>query len=204
MANNKVTFGLKNVHYAVLENDDGEVTYQEPIPVPGAVELALEPRGDLFEFYADNLTYYSVQSNQGYDGTLEIADVPQSFLVDVLGEDLNIMDGVITETTTAKTKSFALLFEFDGDQHKIRHVMYNCTANRPSIGSSTKTESTEPNTNELTFVSSPVIVDGKPLIKTKTTRTVPLGVYNEWFNGVFIPSESDGQLYAADFIGVKL
>src|SRR5699024_9800255 len=180
------------------------ITYKEPIPVTITLELAQEPRVYLFELKADNLTYYSVQSNQGYDGTLEIADVPQSFLVDVLGEDLNIMDGVITETTTAKTKSFALLFEFDGDQHKIRHVMYNCTANRPSIGSSTKTESTEPNTNELTFVSSPVIVDGKPLIKTKTTRTVPLGVYNEWFNGVFIPSESDGQLYAADFIGVKL
>ncbi|PEP89768.1 phage tail protein, partial [Bacillus toyonensis] len=49
---NKVSYGLKNVHYARYEVKDGLVTFQTPIPLPGAVELTNEPRGDLIEFYA--------------------------------------------------------------------------------------------------------------------------------------------------------
>ena len=44
MNENKVAFGLKNVHYALLYKD-GVVTFNTPIPLPGAVELTFDPRG---------------------------------------------------------------------------------------------------------------------------------------------------------------
>ena len=85
---NKVTFGLKNAHYAVIENETEEgITYGTPIRIPGAVEISLEPRGEMTEFYADDMLYYAAQNNQGYDGTLNIANIPDQFAIDRNGED---------------------------------------------------------------------------------------------------------------------
>src|SRR5690625_94838 len=164
---NKVNFGLKNAHYATFEIENGEILYDTPIKLPGSVELSLEPRGDMAEFYADDMLYYSAQNNQGYDGTLTIANIPEQFLIDALGEEKDEEDGVLTEKTTGRGKPFALLFEFDGDVKATRHVLYNCTANRPTVTGTTRTDTVEPDTNELTFVSSPRETDYA--VKTKTT-----------------------------------
>lgn len=183
MAENKVTFGLKNVHYATFTETEGAITYDTPVKLPGGIELSIEPRGDMTEFYADNMLYYSASNNQGYDGTLSIANIPEQFLIDALGEKKDETDMVLTELATAKGKPFALLFEFDGDVKATRHVLYNCNANRPTIASSTKTASAEPNANELTFVASPRSSD--LAVKTKTTATTPSGVYDAWYTAVY-------------------
>lgn len=180
---NKVVFGLKNVHYAIATEEAGAVTYSEPVAIPGAVELSLEPRGDLTEFYADDTLYYSASSNNGYDGTLSIALIPEHFAVDVLGDSLDEEDGVVNESANAKQKKFALLFEFDGDQKATRHVVYYCSASRPTVSSTTKTETTEPNTNELSFVASPR--PGDHIVKTKTADSVNESIYDAWYTAVY-------------------
>lgn len=182
---NKVTFGLKNCHVAPFEVVDGIITYETPYKVPGAVELSLEPRGDMIEFYADDMLYYSASNNQGYDGSLSIANIPEKFEIDVLGEEKDATDMVLIEKATAKGKNFAFLFEFDGDVKAVRHVLYNCSANRPTVSSSTKTSSVEPNAKELTFVSSPRETDYA--VKTKTTSTTPKEIYDDWYKTVYEP-----------------
>lgn len=181
---NKVNFGLKNVHYATYEvGVGGAITYDTPIRIPGAVEISLEPRGDMTEFYADDMLYYSASNNQGYDGTLSIADIPEQFAIDCLGEEKDATDMVLTEKSTLKGQPFALLFEFDGDVKATRHVLYSCTANRPTISGATKTNTAEPQANELTFVSSPRATDYA--VKTKTTTTTPALVYDAWYTKVY-------------------
>ncbi|MGM0807529.1 MAG: major tail protein [Bacillota bacterium] len=183
---NKVTFGLRNVHYAPYTVEAGVITYDTPVPIPGAIEISLEPRGDMVEFYADNILYYSASNNQGYDGTLSIAAIPEQFAIDALGEEKDAEDMVLTEKSTAKGKSFALMFEFDGDVKATRHVLYNCNANRPTLASSTKTATAEPNANELTFVAGPRESDSA--VKTKTTETTPAPVYDAWYTSVYEPT----------------
>ncbi len=181
---NKVKFGLKNVHYATFSvSAEGEITYDTPIRIPGAVELALTPRGDMVEFYADDILYYSASNNQGYDGTMSIALIPEQFAIDALGEEKDEDDGVLTEKTTAKSKPFALMFEFDGDEKATRHVLYNCTANRPNVSGATKTATAEPQPDELTFVASPRETDYA--VKTKTTATTTAGIYDGWYDAVY-------------------
>ncbi|MDA1774932.1 phage tail protein [Bacillus cereus] len=196
MNENKVTFGLKNVHYVPLDIKDFLVTFGTPIPLRGGVELTFEPRGDLIEFYADDMLYYAASNNQGYDGTLNIATIPEQFAIDALGEELDETDGVLSEMADAKGKPFALLFEFDGDVNATRHVMYNCSASRPTIASKTKTNSAEPNTNELKFVSSPIVLapGGRPMVKTKTTAKTSKAVYDNWYKEVYVkkPAEPKG------------
>ncbi|PFS16383.1 phage tail protein [Bacillus cereus] len=185
MNENKVQFGLKNVRFATFEDKNGVVTFDAPVPMPGGVELTFEPRGDLIEFYADDMLYYAASNNQGYDGTLSIANIPEKFAIDALGEQLDEVDGVLNELADAKGKPFALLFEFDGDKKATRHVMYNCAASRPTLASKTKTNSAEPNTNELKFVASPIDLNGKRVVKTKTTSNTTQAIYDGWYTEVY-------------------
>ena len=181
---NKVTFGLKNCYYApITEETAGKITYGTPIRIPGGVEIGLDPKGDMVEFYADDILYYSAGNNQGYEGTLTIANIPEQFLIDCLGEEKDSTDNVITEKSDKVGKKFALLFEFDGDVKAVRHALYYCSASRPSVKSSTKTNSAEPNTNELTFTASARPTDYA--VKTKTTAATTEQIYNAWYNKVY-------------------
>jgi phi13 family phage major tail protein len=180
---NKINFGLQDVHYATFTVTDGAITYDAPVRIPGAVELSLEPRGDMVEFYADNMLYYSASNNQGYDGTLSIATIPEQFAIDALGEVKDETDMVLTELANTQGKPFALLFQFEGDVKATRHVLYNCTANRPTVTGSTKTDSVEPSPNELTFVASPRETDYA--VKTKTTESTTAAVYDAWYTSVY-------------------
>lgn len=189
---NRVVYGIKNVHYAVATYDTvtGSVTYDTPKPLPGAVELSLEPRGDMAQFYADNTLYFSAQNNQGYEGTLSIALIPEDFLVDCLGEVKDETDGVVSENANAKGKPFALLFEFEGDEKAVRHALYYCTANRPTLAQSTATDTIEPQSSELSFTAAPRPSDG--LVKAKTSADTNATVYDGWYSAVYEPGSGGG------------
>src|SRR5690625_590760 len=125
MANNrpnKVQFGLKNVHYAPYEETENGIVYEKRIAIQGAVTLTLTPRGELSEFHADNMIYYSAAANDGYDGTLYIALIPEQFAIDALGEIKDEDDGVLTEKADARQTQYNLMFEFDGEDKAVRHV----------------------------------------------------------------------------------
>lgn len=187
MPENKVAFGLKNAHYAVITEDvDGEYTYGTPVKLPGATQLTLDPKGEQTDFYADDILYYTTSSNQGYDTTLTIAGLTEAFRTDVLGEVLEATDKVLTENSNAKPKKIAFLFEFDGDVKSTRHVLYNCSVSRPGLASSTKTESSEPGTTELKLVAAPRPQDG--IVKRSTTANTTGTVYDAWYTAVYEPT----------------
>ena len=179
MANeNKVQFGLKNVHYAV-RNESG---YAAPISVPGAVNLSLDAEGDMQKFYADDVAYFTTNTNNGYSGDLEMARFPDKMLQDIWGYKLSTTDKVLSEDASAQAVAFALLFQISGDQNNSFYVLYNCTASRPGIGSKTKEETTDPNTQTTTNSATPM-ADGK--VFAKTTADTPEAIQTNWFKSVY-------------------
>lgn len=190
---NKVVYGLKNVHYSKMTiNETGEVVYAKPTAIKGAVEISLESKADLVSFEADNEVYYSAPGTSSYDGTLTIAKVPDLFLVDILGEVLDKTDGVQTEVDGAKTSNFALMFQFEGDNSGVRHLFYNCSASRPSVASKTGKEI---GTTELGFTASAKpseSVNDRAIVKAKTTGSTTEAVYNAWFDAVYVKAPAEG------------
>lgn len=190
MADNKVKYGLKNVHYALLTaTADGAASFGTPVAVPGAVNLSLDASGDTSTFYADNMAYYVTAANDGYSGSLEMALIPDSFRKDVLGEVEDATDKVLVENASAETKNFALLFEFAGDKKATRHVLYNCTATRPSISGATTTNTKEPSPDSLNLTAAP-LANGN--VKAKTTSETTESAYNSWFASVWQPGTGEG------------
>ena len=185
---NKVKYNLKNVHAAKLtKGDDGNFTYDTPQAIPGAVSISLEAEGDSSPFYADGIVYFRSTANNGYSGDLEIALIPEWFRTEIL-QEVKDNNGVLVEhSDVTESVYFALLFEFDGDIKAIRHVLYNCTASRPSIESETKEETIEPGTETLYLTADPR-EDG--LVKSRTGDDTTDSVYRNWYQAVYVPQES--------------
>lgn len=181
MGENKVTFGLKSVHYAVITDDGQKLTYGTPAALPGATELSLDASGDAIEFFADDVKYFNADNNQGYTGKLTVAKLTEAFEKDVLGIDDT--SGVSTENVKAKIKRIALMFEFDGDQKATRHLLFNVSLSRPGEGSKSKEDKIDTNTQELEFTAAPNPYTGD--VKTKTNSKTTAAVYDAWYSSVF-------------------
>lgn len=186
--NNKVKFGLSNVHVAKITEQDGEITYGTPFAMTGAVALSAEPEGETTPFYADNIQYYVAVSNNGYTGELELAMAVKEFLTQILGqqEDTN---GALFESSDDVNARFALMGEIEGDVKKRRFVYYDCTATRPSSEMNTIEDTKEPQTDTIEITMSPRATDHviKAVIEPNDTNE---DVYNTFFTKVY---EKDAQ-----------
>jgi len=187
---NKIKYGLKNVYYAVATiAADGSATYAVPVALPGAVSLSMDPKGELTPFHADNIVYYMSSSNNGYEGDLTLAMVPDSFKKDALGyvEDTK---KVLVEDADAEPAHFALLFQFEGDAKAIRRVLYNCVAGRPTDNGNTKEENVSPETDQLSLTATTIYNASldKNVVKAECNDTTDADVYAGWFTNVYIPA----------------
>ncbi len=187
---NKIKYGLKSVYYAVATiAEDGSATYAAPVALPGAVSLSMDPQGELTPFHADNIVYYMSSANNGYEGDLTLAMVPDSFKKDVLGyvEDTK---KVLVEDADAEPAHFALLFQFEGDAKAIRRVLYNCVAGRPTDNGNTKEENVSPETDQLSLTATTIYNASldKNVVKAECNDTTDADVYAGWFTNVYIPA----------------
>ena len=189
---NKVKYNLKNVHAAKLtetKSPESGTTYSYSTPkaVPGAVSISLSAEGDTSPFYADGIVYFRTTSNNGYSGDLELALIPEWFCTEILGETLDEKGVLVERSDVSESVKFALLFEFDGDVNAIRHVLYNCSASRPSIESQAKEDTVEPGTETLTLTADPR-ADG--LVKARTGDTTDKETYSGWYAAVYEATEA--------------
>ena len=163
---NKIKFGLKNTHYAVVTEttnpSTGVVTssYGTVKAWLGSVNLTLDAAGEDTPFYADDSVYAMLTSNSGYTGTFESALIPEDVNLNVLGQT-KTSDGLVTETNKDIKKYIAIMTEFQGDESGRRYVFYRCMLTRPSVTSQTTEAAATPQTDTVNITISPRPDDGK-------------------------------------------
>lgn len=187
---NKVVFGLSNVHIAKLTEEDGAITYGAPFALPGAVNLSMDKEGATTIFNADNVPYYKRASNNGYSGSLEVADVIEQFLTEILGQKKD-SNGALFENADDTVSRFALMCEIDGDKRKRRIVFYDCLAERPSLEYSTTEEEVEVKTATMDLTISPRTSDKevKSVLELNETNA---DVFNSFFTKVYEKDATTG------------
>lgn len=178
----KVKFGIKNVHvFPVVSYISDVPTYGTVIDVPGAVSLSLGAQGDISPFYADNIVYYQSSANNGYEGDLVVALIPDAVYEQIYGFEKDA-NGVITEDASKEAKAFAMTFEEDGDQTGTKFVLYNCTATRPTKDLQTIEDTKTPVTQSLTVSAAP-LKNGSVL--AMTSADTPDAVKDAWHSSVY-------------------
>lgn len=188
MADNKITFGLEQVHIAFRDpNEAAPPEYDAPIAIPGAVRFTPSVEGEEVKFYADNIPYYVVSSNNGYTAELEMALVPDAVLAEMLGWDIDD-NGMLVEVADGEPTHFALMGQVLGDQKNRRFVYYDCIAARPAKEHATKGETIEPAADVLSLTILPIAISGTSVVK----GVIELGetnesAYNGFFTEVLLP-----------------
>lgn len=151
-AGDKVLFGLENV---TIFPKTGENVWGNPIRIPGAINLALNPSGSTNALFADNKKYFNSIANTGWEGDLEMVMFPDEFYIAALGWKHDDRGGLV-EVSDAVPKPFALAFEVSGDIQKRRVVFFECTATRPASEAKTTEDTTTPQTQKSTVTAVPV------------------------------------------------
>lgn len=158
---NKVKFGLRNVHYAVVTETANQTTgaitssYGTVKAWPGAVNLTLDAAGEDTPFYADDIVYAMISSNQGYTGTLESALIPEDIYTSVFGQTKDATNGLVIEKSSDTKKYIALMTEFQGDDKPRRYCFYRCMLTRPSVTGATKEATATPQTETVNITITP-------------------------------------------------
>ena len=182
----KVKYGLKNCHYAVVtettDSTTGAVTstYGTVKAWPGAVNISLEAQGEDSNFYADDGVYFTLGNNSGYQGDFESALVPEDVETSVMGQTKN-SDGVILEAADDVKKYIALMFEFEMDASGRRYCFYRCSLSRHAVGSATKTDSVEVQTDTVTITATPRPDD--QIVKGYCDKNAD--AYDDWYTSVY-------------------
>lgn len=184
---NKVLFGLSSVHVAKMSQAG---KWEDPVAIPGAVNMSIDPEGDQEVFYADNTAYYTSNANAGYTGELEIAMIPKDVLAWMLGWTVD-NNGALVEVADGVPTAFAIMFNVNGDQRARSTVYYNVTAGRPSDEWSTSEDTTTVTTVKLPFTATPATIGGKNVVKSVIEESAEnKAVYDTFFTKVYEPDAS--------------
>ena len=193
MANNIVTFGLTNVHYAkATQATDGSWTFATPARLKGAQEFTSDIIGGSTPVYADDQVVATLNQNAGRTISLKVTELPDEFKTDILGYK-KLDNGNLVEIANAPVVTFALGIQFSGDVKARRVWYYLCTVTPVSDGTKSKTESVEANATTLTITVRPIEANDDNLVNQITASKGDAN-YDTFFATVpAIPSFNGGK-----------
>lgn len=194
MSQNKVTFGLENVHIAFFDKTAvDQLAWKAPIHIPGAVSWTPTAQGETSTFHADNMSYFVISSNNGYNGPLVIANLTDEVKAEMYGWEIDD-NGMLVEIADAIPNNYALIGQVSGDKRKRKFIYYDCQSSRPEKAANTQSESITPDTTTLNITSSPIQIGGKTIVKGDLELSdTNAAIFNSFFTEVYTPTFGGGE-----------
>ena len=182
---NKITFGLRNVHYALANFAEDAWTFDTPKTLIGAQEFSSELVGGTSQVYADDKIFHTLVSNSGATITLKLTELSDEFKKDVFGyaEDSNKN---LVEVTNADVKTFALGYEIQGDSKARRVWYFLCTATPVGQSTKSKAASIEANSVSLTITARPIEINDREVLRVIAAKGDTN--YETFFDKVTLPT----------------
>ena len=190
----KVIYGLKNVHYAIY--NEQTKTYGDWKSIPGAVSMSSDADTTQNDFYADDAVYATISATAKETGTVEFAAITDDMYSDLFNYTVESTSGLTYQNTEPVSATVALGYEVSGNEGKMRGVRYNVTFTSPSQSSNTMTDSTNPDTVTANYTavgrdftigtgSSATTVN---VLKAHCTNTGETHTaYDNFWNAVIVP-----------------
>ena len=169
-------YGIKNAYYCTKDGS--------PVRLPGAVGLNVDNGVEYITkrlFNSDGVIIEKpVAVTEGASSiSLQIADLPITFLTDLFGYKIN-KDNVLIEYMQRDIVPFTLLFETTTtNSGKCRALYYECYCKKPNFNVSTVEE-----TVKLEARSLDIIATGNPM-SASITETQNKDVFDNWFEKVY-------------------
>lgn len=146
--NNKVEYGISNLHVGTYTDTNGVVTLGTPYAQKGAVSLSIEPEGDSNNFYADNIIYHSGFSDNGFSGSIEVARFDDAFKTQFMGYQV-LADGGLAMIKGAIRPNVYLIGQAEGNVEASRFILYNVSLGGIQREYNTIEEDKEPTTETI-------------------------------------------------------
>lgn len=184
-----VTYGLKNVHYALWNEEQS--TFGEWKPIPGAVSLSSDANTNQNDFYADDGIYATLSGANSESGSIEFARLTDEIMVDLVGYTVDEVSGLTYVTTEPKNITVALGYEVSGNEKKQRGVRYAVTFTPPSQSANTMTDTTDPDTvtMDYTAIGREFTISGNKvsILKAHVDEAADSDAYNNFWQKVMVP-----------------
>ena len=175
MAASKVRFNIHDVKYMTISalTNTGATTSGTWKDVPGAVSIDLSPVGEQTNFYADGYAYYTTVANDGYDGDLVMAKIPDDMYQDIWGATVSGMSKLLTEDSDPEPTHVVLSFVIDGDDASETFFLYNVMMTRPTVATETNAGSKQPQTQSVSLQARP-LPTGETLARSTAETTAAM------------------------------
>jgi phi13 family phage major tail protein len=112
--------GMKDVHYAILTNDDETgVQYEAPVKLPGAISAKISVKTNTDTLYADDGAFETATTLGEITVEIELADLPLSAQAALLGHKLE--NGILKAKATDEAPYVALGFKALKSNGKYRY-----------------------------------------------------------------------------------
>ncbi|HZJ99105.1 MAG TPA: major tail protein [Tissierellaceae bacterium] len=176
-------YGLKDIHFALLETDDKEeVIYDVVEEISGAINAKINPNVNTQELYADDQLWEAISALGKIEVEIETADLSLKSRAKILGNKFE--EGILVETKDDIPPYLALGFKSLRKGGKYRYVwLLKGVAQPMGEDFTTKKDNVEHKTPVIKFTFMPRTFDGE-WKRTADEGTVEFTGAATWFDGV--------------------